>query len=81
MHTIGNERMTLYAIHPNRGSKAVDAMGIIPNYNGILVHDFWATYFMCGCQHSLCNAHIMRELVGIVDGYKTGMGKEDENAL
>ena len=70
LHTIGNEKLTLYAAHPNRGSKAVNDMGVIPDYNGILVHDFWATYFMYGCQHSLCNAHIMRELVGIVDGYK-----------
>ncbi|MFA5397223.1 MAG: IS66 family transposase [Methanogenium sp.] len=70
LHTIGNEKLTLYAVHPNRGSKAVDAMGVIPNYNGILVHDFWATYFMYDCQHSLCNAHIMRELEGIYDGYK-----------
>ncbi|KAF1073193.1 hypothetical protein MKMG_02256 [Methanogenium sp. MK-MG] len=69
LHTIGNEKLTLYAVHPNRGSKAVNSMGVIPNYNGILVHDFWATYFMYDCKHSLCNAHIMRELVGIVDGY------------
>lgn len=70
LHTIGNERLTLYAVHPNRGSKAVNDMGVIPNYNGILVHDFWATYFMYDCQHSLCNAHIIRELEGIIDGYK-----------
>jgi transposase len=70
LHTIGNEKLTLYAVHPNRGSKAVDVMGVIPNYCGILVHDFWATYFRYDCQHSLCNAHIMRELVGVVDGYK-----------
>jgi transposase len=70
LHTIGNERLTLYAVHPNRGSKAVDSMGIIPKYKGILVHDFWATYFRYDCQHSLCNAHIMRELEGIIEGYK-----------
>lgn len=76
LHTIGNERLTLYAAHPNRGSKAVNAMGVIPNYKGILVHDFWATYFMYDCKHSLCNAHIMRELVGIVDGYKQNWAGE-----
>ena len=70
LHTIGNEWLTLYGVFPHRGSKAVDAMGIIPNYNGILVHDCWATYFRYDCQHSLCNAHIMRELEGIVDGYE-----------
>ena len=70
LHTIGNERLTLYAVHQRRGSKAVDDIGIIPKFNGILVHDFWATYFRYDCKHSLCNAHIMRELEGIVDGYK-----------
>ncbi|MCK4270908.1 MAG: transposase [Methanogenium sp.] len=70
LHTIGNERLTSYGVYPHRGSKAVDAMEIIPNYNGILVHDCWPTYFMYDCQHALCNAHIMRELEGIVGGYK-----------
>ena len=70
LHTIGNERLTLYAVHQKRGSKAVDDIGIIPKFKGILVHDFWATYFRYDCKHSLCNAHIMRELEGIVDGYK-----------
>ena len=70
LHTIGNEKLTLYAVSPYRGSKAVDEMGIIPNYTGTLVHDCWATYFRYDCQHSLCNAHILRELVGIIDGYK-----------
>ncbi|WFN37444.1 IS66 family transposase [Methanomicrobium antiquum] len=70
LHTIGNERLTLYAVHQKRGSKAVDDIGIISKFKGILVHDFWATYFRYDCKHSLCNAHIMRELEGIVDGYK-----------
>jgi len=35
---------------------------------------------MYDCQHSLCNAHIIRELVGIVDGYKQNWGREDESA-
>lgn len=49
--------------------RLVNAMGVIPNCNGILIHDFWTTYFMYDCQHSLCNAQRMRKLVGIVDGY------------
>jgi transposase len=69
LHTIGNERLTVYAVHPKRGSKAVENIGIIPKFKGVLVHDFWATYFKYNCKHSLCNAHIMRELVGIIDGY------------
>ena len=70
LHSIGDERMTLYGVHPKRGSVATNEIGVLPQYEGILVHDFWGAYAKYHCDHSYCNAHIMRELQGIVDGYK-----------
>ncbi len=43
----------------------MDDMGILPNYEGILVHDHWKPYNHYNCTHSYCNAHILRELNGI----------------
>jgi len=44
----------------------MDAMEIIPNYTGVLVHDHWSPYNKyTNCTHSYCNAHILRELNGV----------------
>jgi transposase len=42
-------------------------MRILPQFSGIAVHDAYSSYFGYGCQHSLCNAHHLREL-SAVDG-------------
>ncbi|MEA2033913.1 MAG: IS66 family transposase [Euryarchaeota archaeon] len=76
LHTISNDSLTLYAAHPKRGSIATDEMGVLPRYGGILVHDFWSAYSNYNCDHSFCNAHIMRELQGIIDGYKQKWAEE-----
>jgi len=58
--------MTYYMLHEKRGRVAMDDMNIIPNYNGILVHDHWTSYnHYNNCSHSYCNAHILRELNGV----------------
>jgi len=37
-------------------------MGILPEFQGVAVHDFWASYLGYDCDHALCNAHLLREL-------------------
>jgi transposase len=34
MHSVSNEYWTLYGVHEKRGNVAMDAMNILPNYNG-----------------------------------------------
>jgi len=68
VHSGSTDKLTYYAIHPKRGGKAMDEIGLLPEYQGIAVHDFWKAYLNYdNCQHSLCNAHLLRELTGIFE--------------
>jgi transposase len=40
----------------------MDAIGILPRFQGVLCHDRWKTYYRYQCRHALCNAHPLREL-------------------
>ncbi len=62
LHCVSNNWLTYYYPHEKRGLKAMEAMGVLPSFKGILCHDHWKPYFKIDCQHSLCNAHHLREL-------------------
>lgn len=63
LHNASNEHWTYIAPHPRRGTEAMESMGILPNYKGLLVHDHWKPYYRyTHCVHVLCNAHHKREL-------------------
>jgi transposase len=62
MHTVSSSVMTYYMLHKKRGTVAMDAMEILPEYEGIAVHDHWSPYNKYSCSHSFCNAHHLREL-------------------
>ena len=40
-HLLSNEKMALYGVDEQRGSEAMDPMGVLPEYKGFLVHDHW----------------------------------------
>lgn len=63
LHNVSSTRWTLYSAHINRGCIAMDEIGVIPNFKGILCHDHWKPYLSYQkCLHALCNAHHRREL-------------------
>ncbi len=55
-------------------------MQILPRFKRTMVHDFWAPYFRYPSRHSLCNAHLLRELKGISENYQQSWS-EDLHAL
>lgn len=63
LHSASNEEWTYIAPHAKRGKEAMDDIGILPYFMGLLVHDHWKPYYRYdACSHVLCNAHHKREL-------------------
>lgn len=63
LHTLCTDSYTYYAVHTKRGAEAMNDMGVLPNYTGKLVHDFWKPYYeFDNCKHRLCNTHHLRDL-------------------
>lgn len=67
MHVLRTEKWTLYHLDPSKGQPAIESMGILLTFVGILVHDHYKLYFRYAALHVLCNAHHLRELQGVVD--------------
>lgn len=62
MHVSATEHLTHYAVHRKRGKEALDAIGILADFQGVSVHDGWRSYWQFLCQHALCNVHHLRDL-------------------
>jgi transposase len=70
LHCAVNDRWAYFFPHENRGAEAMDAINILPRFNGILAHDHWKPYYTyTTCEHSLCNAHHIRELEWVIDNH------------
>ena len=67
IHSISNERATLYFPHEKRGKKAMDEIGVLAYFKGVSVHDGWGPYFAYCCMHALCGAHLLRDLQAVID--------------
>lgn len=62
LHCVSNHLWSYYSPHEKRGLEAMEEMGVLPHFKGILCHDHWKPYFKLDCLHALCNAHHLREL-------------------
>jgi transposase len=60
LHVASNDKYTCYFAHCKRGSEAINAMGILPEFKGTAIHDGWKPYNVYDCDHALCNAHFQR---------------------
>jgi transposase len=62
LHVASTAFLTFFGVHGNRGSEAMDALGVLPHCRSWLIHDFWKPYLKYDALHALCNQHLLREL-------------------
>ncbi len=67
MHVTATARLTHYQVHASRGHEALDAIGILPGFTGISIHDGFGSYFRYACEHATCNVHLLRELTYLAE--------------
>jgi len=75
LHSASTAGATHYDVHRKRGGEAIDEIGILPDFKGRAIHDFWKPYFGYTCPHGLCNAHHLRELTFVHEQLKEGWAK------
>ena len=73
VHCARTGTYTLLMVHPKRGRQAMTAMGVLPSFAGVAVHDAWAPYdTYTSPEHQLCCAHALRELQAVTDAAPAG---------
>lgn len=77
LHAATSQLYTYLFVHGNRGLKALESeKSELVNFKGWLVHDCWSSYFKFdGLSHSICGAHILRELEGLIENHKSQWAK------
>jgi len=65
VHTASTTSVTLLTVHWRRGYEGAIYSGVLQFYINTLISDCWSAYFneKLKCRHSICNGHILRELV------------------
>jgi transposase len=67
MHVLASNELTWVGCHPKRGGAAFEALGLLGQFKGTLIHDGWKPYRALQCGHGLCNAHHLRELTYVFE--------------
>ncbi len=70
LHVACTDLLTYYAVDAQRGRPAQERIGILPVFKGNAVHDALASYLVWTCDHGLCNAHLLRELIGLEESIR-----------
>jgi transposase len=77
LHVICTPLMTLFSVQRLRGKAAIQAIGIIPQFTGWLMHDFLSSYLSFeNCLHTFCKSHLMRELVFLSEQHHQSWAQE-----
>jgi len=81
LHSSGTNSLTHYASHKKRGAEAMEAIGILSEYKGRAIHDFWSSYYKFDCDHGLCNSHHFRDLTFLEERYDQTWSKSMKRLL
>jgi transposase len=67
-HVAATTLFSLFILHPKRGREAHDDMGVLKLFKGILHRDDYSPYHNYPwATHSLCVAHLLRDLIYAID--------------
>lgn len=68
LHVIASKNEAYFIVTKSRGSMEEGPLKLLQEYKGCLVHDHYKPYYnLRSCQHSECNAHVLRYLTACVD--------------
>jgi hypothetical protein len=68
VHVVATCLMSLFCLHAKRGRQAHEQMDVLPHIKGILHRDDYHSYHTYEqATHSLCNAHLLRDLKYAID--------------
>src|SRR5947209_4509262 len=81
VHVCSTERLTHYAAHRHRGRKALDAIGIAPQFRGTSVHDGLKSYQGYSFTQAWCNVHHLRELTFVEEELKQPWARQMKDLL
>ena len=73
LHVASTKELTLLHANRSRGKGATEAVGVLPSFGGVSVHDRLAMYFDYEkSTHAVCGAHLLRNLasVAVVDNQR-----------
>jgi transposase len=66
MHVISSSLYTFIHASQTRGEAAIDEMGVLRDYRGVIVHDRLAMYWkLKRAKHATCGAHLLRDLADV----------------
>jgi transposase len=66
-HVASTDKLTYIDVQEKRGKVGINAIGILLMFIGTAIHDCFAAYFSYACNHGLCNAHLLRELIAVLE--------------
>jgi transposase len=70
-HVTSTEHVTYIELHAKRGTAALDAIDILSQRTGLVIHDGYSSYDKYpDLIHGRCNAHHLRELIFIEEQYQ-----------
>jgi len=82
VHNASNTEYTYLTISSKRGAEGMEEGGVLPEFLGTAIHDCWASYWTYTLIiHALCNAHILRELIGILENHPDQVWASDFKKL
>ena len=77
LHVLCTPLLTFFSVQVARGKEAIQAIGILPQFAGWLMHDFLSSYLSLeNCLHTFCKGHLLRELVFLFEEHQQQWAKD-----